>query len=164
MKKFIVILCAMMCLLTGCKLEQYETVSDVWAPEALLKAKEIVLELPDEIAVPVMEETAQGTLYLCDRYMLATVITEGGDIQDTILQTTGFEMDRISLMATQTSEYKRYDCVWVAAGEDGDQMCRTAILDDGNYHYILTASTDAAQAGKLQNTWQNIFNTFTLDA
>ena len=161
MKKFVVILCAALCLLTGCKGEQYETVTDVWSPTPLPEAKEIVLVLPNEVATPTMEQGNEA-LYLCSRYMLTTHITEGGDIKDTILQTTGFAMEQLSPMATQAGDYKRYDCVWVAAGEDGDQVCRAAILDDGYYHYILTASTESSGAGKLQETWQDIFDSFDL--
>ena len=161
MKKFIVIVCAAVCILTGCKAQPYETVTDVWSPEPLPAAKEIILDLPNEIATPTMEQ-GEETLYLCNRYTLTTHITEGGDIQDTILQTTGFTMEQLSPMATQASDYKRYDCVWVAAGENGDQICRATILDDGYYHYILTASTESSGAGKLQETWQGIFDSFTL--
>lgn len=162
MKKFLVIVCAALCLLTGCKGEEYETVSDVWSPEPLPEAQEIILDLPNEIAVPAMEETEEGALYLCDRYMLTTHITAGGDIQETILQTTGFEMEQLSPMATQSGDCKRYDCVWITAGEQGDEVCRAVILDDGHYHYVLTASTESKNAGKLQETWQNIFDSFML--
>jgi len=161
MKKFIVMVCAALCLLTGCKAKQLETVTDVWSPEPLPEAKEIVLVLPDEISVPAMAQE-QETLYLCDKYMLSAYIATGGDINSTILSATGFSAEKLNPVVTQTDEYKRYDCVWVAAGEHGDQVCRVAILDDGFYHYVLQAGTERATAGELQKTWQDIFDSFTL--
>ena len=161
MKKVIVMVCVALCLLTGCNTQEYETVSDVWAPEPLPNAKEIMLVLPDEIAVPAMAED-RHTLYLCDRYSLATYITTGGDINATLLDVTGFDKEKLNPIVTQTDEYKRYDCVWVAAGEHGDQICRAAVLDDGYYHYVLQVGTEEASAGKLQATWQDIFDSFSL--
>ena len=160
MKKFIIMVCAAMLLFTGCKSTPLETVTDVWAPEQLPKAKDIVLVLPDEISAPAMAQE-QETLYLCDRYMLTTHITTGGDI-NTILASTGFEAEKLNPIVTQTNGYKRYDCVWVAAGEHGDQVCRVAILDDGLYHYVLQAGTEHSTAGDLQKTWQDIFDSFTI--
>lgn len=161
MKKFIVLACAAMCLLSGCKGKQMETVTDVWTQEPLPNAREIVLVLPDEISVPAMVQEQQ-TLYLCDGYMLTTCIAEGGDINETILAATGFDAEKLNPIVTQTDGFKRYDCVWVAAGEHGDQLCRAAILDDGFYHYILQAGTERSSAGHLQETWQDIFDSFTL--
>lgn len=161
MKKFMVMFCAVLCLLTGCQSKEYETVTDVWTPEPAPGAKEIVLILPDEISVPAMTQE-QETLYLCDRYMLTTNIVTGGDIAGTILAATGFDAETLNPIATQTDGMKRYDCVWVAAGEQGDQICRAAILDDGHYHYVLTAATESSLGGELQETWQDIFDTFAL--
>ena len=55
MKKFMVMFCAVLCLLTGCQGKEYETVTDVWTPEPAPDAKEIVLILPDEISVPAID-------------------------------------------------------------------------------------------------------------
>ena len=161
MKKFIVMVCAALCLLTGCRNVQLETVTDVWTPEPLPDAKEIILVLPDEISVPAMEQE-QETLYLCDKYILTTHITKSGDINGTILSATGFDVEKLNPIVTQSDGFKRYDCVWVAAGEHGDQICRVAILDDGFYHYVLQAETEHSVAGKLQETWQDIFDSFTI--
>ena len=161
MKKFMVMVCAVVWLLTGCQSKDYETVTDVWTPEPVPSAKEIVLILPDDISAPVMTQE-QETLYLCDRYMLTTNIVTGGDIAGTMLAATGFDAEKLNPITTQTDGIKRYDWVWVAAGEEGDQICRGAILDDGYYHYVLTAATEASLGGELQETWQEIFDAFTL--
>ena len=54
----------------------------------------------------------------------------------------------------------RYDCAWTAAGETGSRIGRATILDDGNYHYTMTVMADSADAGTLQETWQELFATF----
>ena len=41
-------------------------------------------------------------------------------------------------------------------------MGRAAILDDGSYHYVLTCMTDASNAHALQESWQTLFDSFTL--
>jgi len=48
----------------------------------------------------------------------------------------------IQVIKTAQDTYERYDFVWTAAGEDGLQTGRACILDDGNYHYALSAMAE----------------------
>ena len=65
-------------------------------------------------------------------------------------------------METTWEDVKRYDFVWAAAGEHGQQVCRACILDDGAYHYVMSASADEADAGALQSVWRELFNSYRL--
>ena len=57
---------------------------------------------------------------------------------------------------------KRYDFVWASAGENGDQLGRAVILDDGNYHYCLSVLRDADTTEKSQIVWRDVFDSFKL--
>jgi len=74
----------------------------------------------------------------------------------------GFSRERLQLIARKDPVGERYVCAWASAGEAGDLVGRTLILDDGNYHYTLTLTADADKSGDLALTWQDIFASFTL--
>jgi hypothetical protein len=48
-------------------------------------------------------------------------------------------------------------------GESGQLVCRAAVLDDGNYHYCLTAVAPAANAGELSEQWNALFASLRLE-
>ena len=68
---------------------------------------------------------------------------------------------RSGCVSTQ-GQTRRYECVWVAAGEEEQQVGRMAILDDGNYHYCMTAMADEGDVLQLRDTWQALFDSFIL--
>ena len=65
-------------------------------------------------------------------------------------------------MQTQENGIKKYQWVWAAGGETGTQVGRGCILDDGYYHYILTALADEDAVRKLQMSWKELFGSFRL--
>ena len=67
-------------------------------------------------------------------------------------------------MEQSCGDHKRYDLVWTAAGEEGDILCRAAVIDDGHYHYCLTAMVEAAQANAVQSTWNDLFASYCLES
>lgn len=163
MRKWCVAL-ALLLLLSGCgKTEKYETVMD----QTVMPEKEdkmvIMLDLPDNASLQTMESTADCNVYICDDYTLTAYTADGGDIHKTILEATGFPPEQLDIIRTQQGDWKRYVCVWAAAGEPGELVGRCAVLDDGSYHYVLTAMSDAEAAGELsQNEWQSVFRSFRL--
>ena len=80
----------------------------------------------------------------------------------TIREVTGFSADRLTLMETEKDGFSCHSCVWTAAGEGGDQIARTVILDDGNFHYAVTAMADSDAAGQLSDVWLHIFRSVSL--
>ncbi len=161
MKKFIAI-CFVLVLLSGCtSQETFEEIKDVWTPETP-EMQEISLSLPDNVSMEVMEHDNSGKLYLCDDYTISLHTTASGDLDKTLREVTGFSKDNLQVMETRLGTLKRYDCVWSAAGEGNDQIGRVSVLDDGNYHYVLTAIGDAAATKELNAVWQKIFHSFAL--
>lgn len=162
MRKCAIFLLPIILFLSGCgSRETFETVRDELVTPVAATARQMVADLPDSASAPVMQ-TETGQLYFCDGYTVSRQITESGDLAGTVRDVSGFAPDQLQIMQTQWGDTTRYDFVWSAAGETGQQLCRCCILDDGNYHYILTAAAEAQQAGQLQETWRKMFDSFRL--
>lgn len=162
MKKLILI-AGIALLLTGCAAEPtFETVSDEYVQPVMAQTHQMTVELPADAAVLTMQSDENGAIYFCDGYTATVQVLQAGDLNKTLLQTTGFEKEDLQLMQTQPDGIKRYDWVWTAAGEGEDQVCRGAILDDGVSHYVLTCMTGASQAQQAQESWQELFASFCL--
>lgn len=152
----------MLTMLTGCGAQpMWETVCDP-AAVAAAPCRELSVKLPADAAAPVLQSPDAGQLFLCNGYALTVQTLDGGDLDKTMRQLTGFSRDRLSCMQTQIEGIKRYDCVWSSAGEGGDHVGRAVILDDGNYHYTVSVMADFASAGELSQVWQEILNSVML--
>ncbi len=160
MKK-VCILLALCLLLTGCGgNEVFERVEDVYAP-VVETPKKLSLSLPKEAAVFTVSG-GSGTLYLCDGYTVAVETLSGGDLNRTFKSVTGFPLDRLTVMAREMDGITTYRCVWTSAGEGGDQVGRSLILDDGAFHYAVTVMAGAGDAAALEDAWQTLFQSVTL--
>ncbi len=150
-------------LLAGCGGERaLETVSDVQDTPVAAMEQKVLLQLPPEMSKPALESEEAGTLYLCDDYSVTVQTVPSGDLAQTILTATGRNKDDLQILKTQTDGVKRYQWVWSANADTGIQVGRGCILDDGAYHYVLTALTDEGKAGQVQPAWQEIFASFRL--
>ena len=163
MKKLI-LLAGILLLLTGCAAEPtFETMSDEYVQPAIAQTHQMTLSLPEDASVLTVQSDG-GDLYFCDGYTITVQVMQSGDLNKTLLQTTGFEKDQLQLMQTQPDCFKRYDWVWTSAGEGEDQVCRGAILDDGVSHYVLTCMAGASQSHRVQEAWQELFDSFDLQS
>ena len=162
MKKLILV-AGIALLLSGCKAQPtFETLSDEYVQPVSVQTHQMALALPEDAAALTVQSDEGGSLYFCDGYTLAVQVLPAGNLNGTLLQTTGFEEDALHLMKTQPDGIRRYDWVWTAAGEGEPQICRGALLDDGVSHYVLTCMGDASRGEQLQQTWQEIFSSFSL--
>lgn len=149
-------------LLTGCSAaETFETVDDELLQQVLAPVGELTMAFPEDAALEVMEN-GEGTLYLCRDYTMTVQTLPSGDLKETVRSISGFDPDDLTIMQTTAENVKRYDWVWTAVGEGGDQICRAAVLDDGNYHYCVTAMAQAQTAGTLGEEWSAIFASLAL--
>lgn len=157
MKK-ICVLMLLMVFLCGCRAEPtWETVEDIIPQEVMPAAQQLYVPLPDNASQPTLQEESSGELYLCDGYTLTKQITESGDIPGTVQSICGMDSEKIQLMKTIQDGQDRYDFVWTAAGEDGLQLGRACILDDGTYHYIVSTMASEEDAVNVREQWQDIF-------
>ena len=162
MKKTIVVLMMLMLCLSGCQaVPTFETLGNIEIPNLTPSARTVCLQLPEDAAVHTAAGE-QGRIYFCDGYEIMVETVSAGNVDATLRSLTGFGRDDLTILQTKTGEITSYSCVWTSAGEAGDQISRTAILDDGNYHYCLTVTAPAQEAGSLQSVWQALFQSFSL--
>lgn len=162
--KLAVVLMVLMLLLPGCLTKpDYETMSDSYIRPAEPAAGEVSLLLPVDAEVVEAEHERNGKLWICEDYWVCLQTMDAGDMESTLRELTGYGSEQLSIFCVDTGEQKRYECVWLSAGETGDQINRAVILDDGSYHYALTLHTAAEDAGALAGQWQNIITTFAVN-
>lgn len=157
MKKIVILLAAAM-LLGGCSAPaDFETMKDVYGEQQLPLKKEVSFTLPKDASTQVMQST-YGQLYFCDGYEITMQTFSSGNLDATLRELTGFGREMLSVIETNG----RYECVWTAAGEDGNVVGRAVILDDGNYHYCMTVMADEEDALQLRSAWKALFDSFIL--
>lgn len=150
-------------MLTGCGVQSaFETIGDMLDTPVMALKREVRLQLPKEATAPALQSEDGGKLYLCDGYTLTVQTLSAGDLDRTMREVTGFSKDQLTVMETEQMDTRRYDCVWSAAAEEGEQVARSVILDDGYYHYAVTVMADFATAGELAQTWQTLLGSVTL--
>lgn len=151
-------------LLTGCAAEPvFETVEDSWMEPVLApEARQIQVALPENTAVPVLQQEDGSRVYLTEDFEIRVETVPSGDLNGTLLALTGREKDSLTLLTTQQEELTRYDCAWVTTGEEAQQVAHTAVLDDGDYHYCLTVLWNADQTESLQQEVGKVFSGFSL--
>lgn len=163
MMKKICVLMLLAVFLCGCQAEPtWETVEDILPVEAVPAAQQLYVPLPEDASQPTFQEETAGELYLCNGYTLTKQITERGDLSKTVQTVCGLDSDQIQIMKTIQDGQDRYDFVWTAAGEEGLQLGRACILDDGAYHYIVSTMAPEEEAGDLREAWNDIFTSCRL--
>lgn len=161
MKK-VFVLFLLTALLAGCKTQEtFETVSDQIIEEPVAAPQQFVVNLPEEAATPTFQDDSQE-LYVCEGYTICKQILESGDMEKTVKTLTGKNLQELDVIQTLHDNCDRYDFVWTSAGEEGLQVGRACILDDGNYHYALTTMAQEETAGELRQTMQDIFDSCKL--
>ncbi len=150
-------------LLAGCgKKQALETITDIEDTPVVAAMQRIQVQLPPELSAPALQSEETGTLYLCNDYSVTVQTVEAGDLQRTIRNATGMDKEKLQIVQTKQGDTKRYQWVWSTTGENGAQIGRGCVLDDGAYHYVLTALADEGKAEKVQSQWKEIFTSFTL--
>lgn len=161
MRKLSVLIMAVL-ILSGCGgTEVFETVGDYQMEAEAAEPAEIRLDLPEESVLPAME-SENGKLYLCGDYDVLVQTLPSGDLDGTIRTVSGYGREELTVVHTQDGDIDRYEFVWTMAGELGQQIGRAAILDDGRYHYVVSASINASCIEEYQEVWNGIFESFHL--
>lgn len=149
-------------LLAGCGVrETMETVADEYLIPAAAEPREISVELPGETTVSTIQNDA-GRIYICDGYEIILETMDAGDLDGTLRTVTGFGEDELTVIKTEADNVKRYEFCWASAGEAGEMTGQGVILDDGNYHYVLSVLRDAEPEKPSQIIWSRVFQSFRL--
>ena len=159
-------LCLMLCacILTGCAgTKSYETMTDLYYVPTQQEPAQIILELPEEAALSVLEREDGGKLYICDGYTVSVQTVASGDLDATLRNVTGYGKENLKGIGWKQGNLQRYECAWASTGEEGDQVGRAVVLDDGHYHYIVTVLGQATLAGSMTDTWGAIMDSVDLN-
>ena len=144
--------------LTGCgSKETFEVVEDIIPVEPVAAPQQLYFHLPEEAAAPTFQDDTDE-IYVCNGYTVSKQIMDSGDLEKTVKTISGKSQQEVQLIKTIQPTCDRYDFVWTAAGEDGLQLGRACILDDGNYHYTVTVMAQEESAGALRETVQEMFD------
>ncbi len=158
MKK-LCILFVLALLLTGCAAPTFEVITDDYiAPADVPTPRKIQFDIPEDAAAQTIAGDT-GRLYFCQGYEIWEEILEAGDLERTLQTLTGYDSQNLTVMKISSGEIPRYECAWTCAGENGDQVGRCVILDDGNFHYCVSVMAASQEAGSLQKTWMAILST-----
>lgn len=161
MKIFVLLM--MVLMLTGCgAAETYETVNDEPVVAQAAEPREMQFWLAQDPVLPAME-SEEGTLYLCGDYDVMAQTMPSGDLSRSIYQVSGFKPEELTLIQTESGDIDKYEFVWTGASESGQRIGRATLLDDGDYHYVLSATVDAELMEEYQEVWNGIFESFELD-
>ena len=161
MKKLVVLL-LLTSMLLGCSAEEtFEVVEDVIPVEPVAVPQQFFVSLPDEAVSPTFQDDREE-LYVCQGYTIGKQIVESGDIEKTVNTITGQSTEDIQIIQSFYDNCDRYDMIWSAAGEEGLQVGRACVLDDGNYHYILTTLAAEETAGQMRDALQDMYDSCKL--
>jgi len=161
MKKCAIFLLILLAL-SGCAAEEtFETVADEWVQSVAAPMRDVNLTLPEDAAAPV-SAGEKGVLYQCAGYEIMVETLSSGNLEATLREVTGYSRENLTVLETREGDIKRYDLIWSCLGEQGQQLCRGCILDDGNYHYVLTVLAEAEQAGEYEEIWNELFSGYSL--
>lgn len=163
MKKWYLLLLLPVLLLAGCAgvEETLETVADELDIPVMAAPREVIVSLPGETDLGAVEGST-GRIYLANDYQVTIETLDAGDLDKTIREMSGFHREDLTVLETQEEDVKRYEFVWVSAGEKGEQLGHGIILDDGNYHYCMTVLRDADLDTGTQVVWDEIYQSFSL--
>lgn len=162
MKILLTVLVLALCL-TGCGTEEtFEYVEDVQMVEPVAACQQFMVRLPEDAAAPTFQDDTGAELYVCQGYTISKQIFGGGDLEKTVKTLTGKPSEELQIIKTVHDTHDRYDFVWTAAGEEGLQLGRACILDDGNYHYTLSTLAQEQASGALQKTFSDMYDSCKL--
>ena len=160
--KFVCLIGMLALLMTGCATPPIETVSDSYVEQTPAEARQLIIDLPEEAAQPVMESGDGEKLYFCGDYELRVQTLRSGDLSGVLEEVTGYAIEQLTVIETVGGDWRRYDCGWSSTGAEGELVGRTAVLDDGSYCYCVTALSDSGEANALKQQWQHVFSSLEL--
>lgn len=70
--------------------------------------------------------------------------------------------EELTLIKTASDDVDKYEFVWTSVTDEGHLIGRATVLDDGNYHYVLSSTVDADLIEEYQEIWNGIFESFEL--
>ncbi len=142
-------------LLVGCGSETFETVDDEVVQGVISSAPDLSIQVEEGAVVL---QTEGGTLYICDGYDVSLQVFPSGNLDHTVKELCGIPSTQLNLVQARLDERNYYTWVWCSMGENGEMVGRTAVFDDGKWHYCISFLTGAADAQALIPAWNAILD------
>lgn len=151
-------------LLTGCAAEPvYETIGNVWDnPEPVASAASMEFSLPDGAEMEVLSEESGSKSYRVGNWELWTEVYPGGDVSATLEQVTGMDADALTVIQRQVGNMDCHETTWTTTDEEGVNVARAAVIDDGNYHYCISLMVPEEDAQEVGNFFEEILYSVNL--
>ena len=140
MKKLCWVLAIVLCL-SGCvnmTEPVMETVADEIIEPVAAEPKPMAVWLPDDAAEQTMADEAAGACYTWGESELRVRTMTGGDIRSTLKTLTGLDPEKLTVMEYERDGLQLYQTVWSSTSEEGVQLGRCMVADDGQYHYCIS--------------------------
>lgn len=152
MKK-LVYLILMALVLTGCGREEavFETIGEsAYTPVSAPEPACISVWIPDSAAAQTAADGTAAEIYIWDDCEMRIQTMDGGDLDRTLEALTGRSADALTVVSYEKNGLKLHQSVWSASGEEGVQLGRCLVADDGVYHYCVSLvspeDTDSSDA------------------
>lgn len=164
MKKLGMMLLIAAMLLCGCVAQPvYEGLDGINLDADAPVMKNIHIDVPKDASI----QTVRGDdrrIYFCEGYEIMVETLSGGDLDKSLRSLTGFAKEDLTVVSTRLDGLTAYSCAWTSVGENGEQIGRLTIYDDGAYHYCVSVTAPAEKALKLQPVFRALFDSFVLEA
>lgn len=172
MKKWLTTICAALltAALAGCAAQYtWETVDDT-IPDTPVSAMEggcrLCIDAPEDASAPAYADSgcleryaqADGTYEITVQTLLSS------ELDGVVRRLTGFAPEQIDVLKTQRFGLPEYQFAWVSSGDEGEFLCRAAVICDGDYYYALTFAAKEDCAAELAQTARAVFASMRLNA
>lgn len=147
-------------MLSGCAAEPvYETIGNAMEDTQPVAAPgTIELVLPEDAQMQVVEDEFGSKSYRIGDNEVWTQVRTGGDISATMEQVTGISAEALTVMEYQLMDMPCYELAWITATEEGMKVARTAVIDDGNYHYCVSLMMPEEKAESLGDSFSELLS------
>ena len=163
MKKWVIWVIAA-AVLSGCSAQPaYETIGNAWAvSEPAAVQGTMNFALPDGAQMQTMGDDTGAASYCVGQWEIWTQCYPGGDIRFTLEQVSGMSAEAMTIVSSQVHSMPCAQVAWTTNTQDGAQVVRTAVFDDGNYHYCISVSVPEADAGEAGEFFSQILSSVTI--
>ena len=151
-------------LLSGCGAEPvYETIGNVWEnDEPVFAPAGMEFAVPEDAHMEVVEGSSGEKIYRIGDWELWTGTYSAGDLSATMEEITGLESGNLTVISRRVGAYDCHETAWTTTGEDGTWVARTAVIEEGGYHYALSMMVPQEDADQLGSFFSQVLASVNL--
>lgn len=157
------------CLLigfTGCQTQvQWETVDDevVTASAPASDPYAITFGIPEDVEKQELSNQNQSLYVQKDGdFEISSDVLVAPSLDDAVRQVSGFGVDELDLIETDSSGLPEYQFAWASSGDEGGYVSRAAMVEDMGYYYVLVFSVKEELGNTYDDCAEAVFASFGL--